>query len=37
MKEELLKKSYINAFSINDDYIKSMIIINTKSLIDEIS
>ena len=35
MKEELLKKSYINAFSINDNYIKNMIIINTKSLVDD--
>lgn len=37
MKEELLKKAYINAFSISDKYIKNMIIINTKSLIDDIA
>ncbi len=37
MKEELLKKAYINSFSINDKYIKNMIIINTKSLIDDIA
>ena len=37
MKEELLKKAYINAFSINDEYIKNMIILNTKSLTDDIS
>ncbi|MFR4766659.1 MAG: hypothetical protein ACLUAF_12025 [Paraclostridium sordellii] len=37
MNDDLLKKAYINAFSINDKYIKDMIIINTKSLIDDIS
>lgn len=37
MKEELLKKAYINAFSIEDKYIKNMIILNTKSLIDDLA
>jgi hypothetical protein len=36
MKEELLKKAYISAFSIEDKYIKNMIILNTKSLIDDL-
>lgn len=37
MKEELLKKAYINAFSIEDKYIKNMITLNTKSLIDDLA
>lgn len=37
MKDELLKKAYINALSIEDKYIKDMIILNTKSLIDDIA
>lgn len=37
MKEELLKKAYINAFSIEDKYIKNMIVLNTKSLIDDLA
>ena len=37
MKEELLKKAYINAFGIEDKYIKDMIILNTKSLIDDLA
>ncbi|MEX6587336.1 hypothetical protein [Paraclostridium bifermentans] len=37
MKEELLKKAYINAFSIEDKYIKNMLILNTKSLIDDLA
>lgn len=35
MKDELLKKAYINAFSIENKYIKDMIVLNTKSLIDD--
>ncbi|GAA0710379.1 hypothetical protein GCM10008904_22030 [Paraclostridium ghonii] len=37
MKEELLKKAYISAFRIEDKYIKNMIILNTKSLIDDLA
>ncbi|MGL5713640.1 MAG: hypothetical protein ACRCX2_11525 [Paraclostridium sp.] len=37
MKDELLKKSYLNAFDIKDEYIKEMLIITTKSLIDDAS
>ncbi|MBC6004314.1 MAG: hypothetical protein E7C86_01095 [Paeniclostridium sordellii] len=37
MKEDLLKKAYINAFGIEDKYIKDMIILNTKSLVDDIT
>ncbi|MFR3071426.1 MAG: hypothetical protein ACLTK8_00685 [Paeniclostridium sp.] len=37
MREDLLKKAYINAFGIEDKYIKDMIILNTKSLVDDIT
>ena len=37
MKEDLLKKAYINAFGIENKYIKDMIILNTKSLVDDIT
>jgi hypothetical protein len=37
MKEDLLKKAYINAFGIEDKYIKDMIIVNTKSLVDDVA
>ncbi|MGL5642786.1 MAG: hypothetical protein ACRDDM_10975, partial [Paraclostridium sp.] len=37
MKDELLKKAYINAFSIKNKYIKDMIVLNTKSLIDDVA
>ncbi|MGL5507551.1 MAG: hypothetical protein ACRDB0_06590 [Paraclostridium sp.] len=35
MKDEILKKSYLNAFDINDKYIKDMLIIVAKSLKDD--
>lgn len=35
MKDEILKKSYLNAFDIKDKYIKNMLIVITKSLIDD--
>lgn len=37
MKDDILKKSYLNAFDIKDKYIKDMLIIITKSLIDDSS
>ena len=37
MKEDLLKRAYINAFGIEDKYIKDMIIVNTKSLVDDVA
>lgn len=35
MKDEILKKSYLNAFDIKDKYIKDMLIVITKSLVDD--
>ena len=35
MKDEILKKSYLNAFDIKDKYIKDMLIVITKSLMDD--
>lgn len=36
MKDEILKKSYLNAFDIKDNYIKDMLIVITKSLMDDL-
>ena len=35
MKENLIKKAYISAFDISDKYLKDLIIINTKCLVDD--
>ncbi|MDR0880077.1 MAG: hypothetical protein LBN09_05145 [Clostridioides sp.] len=35
MKENLLKNSYVSAFETTDDVIRDLIIINTKSLVDD--
>lgn len=35
MKDDIIKKSYIGAFDIGDKYLKDLIIINTKCLIDD--
>ena len=35
MKDNLIKKSYISAFDIDDKYLKDLIVINTKCLIDD--
>lgn len=35
MKDNLIKKAYISAFDIDDKYLKDLIVINTKCLIDD--
>ena len=35
MKNNLIKNAYISAFDIEDKYLKDLIIINTKCLIDD--
>ena len=35
MKDNLIKKSYISAFNIDDKYLKDLIVVNTKCLIDD--
>ena len=35
MKDNLIKKAYISAFDIEDKYLKDLIVINTKCLVDD--
>ena len=35
MKDNLIKKAYISSFDIDDKYLKDLIVINTKCLIDD--
>ena len=35
MKDNLIKKAYISAFNIDDKYLKDLIVVNTKCLIDD--
>ena len=37
MKDNLIRNSYVNSFDVDDSDLKSLIIINTKCLVDDIT